>query len=234
MNFAHITAASAPGASTSLSAKLCNLLASPAEVFDELVIAPPAAANWRTPTLLVCLAGVVVLHLSPTRAQSAAAIQHLIEAGTISADQAEFLAGVWPLASGLAVCLAAFGGTLWAAFVLWFMGRVFLKARFRFLKALEVVGLTGIILLLGTVVTCLLIATTGDATAHPSLALLAGKLDSSHVLRKILDLFDVFHLWATAVLALGLSRLTGVTFKEAVFWVFGYWLLARIALALLA
>ena len=234
MNFAHITAASPPAASTSVSAKLCNLLASPAEVFDEVVISPPAAANWRTPTLLVCLAGIALLHLSATKAQSAAAIQHLIQAGTISIDQAEFLAGAWPLAAGLAVCLAAFGGTLWAAFMLWFMGRVFLKARFPFLKALEVVGLTGIVLLLGTVVTGLLIAATGDATVHPSLALFAGKLDSSHVLHKVLDLFDVFHLWATAVLALGLSRLTGVTFKEGAFWVFGYWVLARIALVLLA
>lgn len=234
MNFANITATPPRAASTSVSAKLCNLLASPAEVFDEVVITPPAAANWRTPTLLVCLAGIVVLHLSPTQTQSADAIQHLIQAGTISTDQAEFLAGAWPLVSGLAVCLAAFGGTLWAAFVLWFMGRVFLKARFSFLKALEVVGLTGIILLLGNVVTGLLIIATGDPTAHPSLALLAGKLDSSHVLRKILDLFHVFHLWATAVLAVGLSRLTGVTFREAAFWVFGYWLLARIALVLLA
>lgn len=118
--------------------------------------------------------------------------------------------------------------------MLWFIGRVFLKTRFPFLKALEVVGLTGIILLLGIVVTGLLIAATGDATAHPSLSLLAGKLNPSHGLRKVLDLFNLFHLWTTAVLAVGLSRLTGVTFKEAAFWVFGYWLLARIALVLLA
>src|SRR5260221_4207536 len=108
MNFTHITAASPAVASTSVSAKLCNLLASPAEVFDEVVISPPAAANWRTPTLLVCLAGIALLHLSATKAQSAAAIQHLIQAGTISIDQAEFLSGAWPLSSGFAVCLAAF------------------------------------------------------------------------------------------------------------------------------
>jgi hypothetical protein len=118
--------------------------------------------------------------------------------------------------------------------VLWFIGRVFLKTRFSFLKALEVVGLTGIILLLGTVVTGLLIAATGDTLAHPSLSLFAAKLDPSHSLRKVLDLFNLFHLWSTAVLAVGLSRLTGVTFKEAAFWVFGYWLLVRIALIILA
>ena len=233
MNFATGTTGPPPAGSTSVAAKLCNLFASPSEVFDEIAIGPPMAANWRVPTLLVCLAGIALLHLSPYHEQSAAAIQQLVQAGTISTVQAEFLGGAWPLLSGLAVCLAAFGGTLWAAFVLWFIGRVFLKAHFPFLKALEVVGLTGVILLLGTVVTGLLIVATGDATVHPSLSLVAGKLNPHHGLRKILDLFNIFHLWTTAVLAVGLSRLAGVTFKEAAFWVFSYWLLARIALVLL-
>jgi hypothetical protein len=45
---------------------------------------------------------------------------------------------------------------------------------------------------------------------------------------------NFFHLWTTTVLAIGLSRLSGVTFKESAFWVFGYWLVARVALILLA
>jgi hypothetical protein len=36
------------------------------------------------------------------------------------------------------------------------------------------------------------------------------------------------------VLAVGLAKLSGVTFKESAFWVFGYWVLLRIALILLA
>jgi len=45
-----------------------------------------------------------------------------------------------------------------------------------------------------------------------------------------LDILNFFHLWSTAVLAIALSRLCNVTFKEASFWVFGYWLVARIVL----
>jgi hypothetical protein len=45
-------------------------------------------------------------------------------------------------------------------------------------------------------------------------------------------LFDLFHFWSAGVLAAGLSRLAGVSFKEAAFWVFGYWVFVRIAVVL--
>ena len=144
------------------------------------------------------------------------------------------LSGAWPLVSSLSVCLAAFAGTIWSAFVLWFIGRVFLKVRFSYLKTLEVVGLTGIILVLGTVVTALLIGASGNVTARPSSSWLGGNASLGTGLGRLLDTLNVFHLWTTAVLAIGLSRLSGATFKEAAFWVFGYWLFARIALILLA
>ena len=100
-------------------------------------------------------------------------------------------------------------------------------------KIAEVVGLAGIILVLGTIVTGLLVAVSGDATARPSLSLLAGKLCPARV-HQLLDALNIFHLWSTTVLAIGLSRLSGVSFKEAAFWVVGYWLFARIALIILA
>jgi hypothetical protein len=114
--------------------------------------------------------------------------------------------------------------------VLWFIGRVFLKARFSYRKTLEVSGLAGMILVLGTVVTGLLIAASGDGAAQPALSLFAPKLDPSQPVRRLLDMLNFFHLWSTTVVAIGLSRLGGVSFKEAAFLVFGFWLVARGAL----
>jgi hypothetical protein len=219
-------------ATTPLSEKLPNIFVCPGEVFDGVIAAPPAMVNWRLPTLFVCLAGIVLLQMTTASGQGDALAQ-LASAATLSQEQREMLAGVWPLVSSLSVCLAAFAGTLWSAFVLWFIGRVFLQARFSYLKTLEVVGLTGIILVLGTIVTGLLIAVSGDAAARPSLAMLVGKSSASRV-HQLLDTLNIFHLWSTTVLAVGLSRLSGVSFKEAAFWVFGYWLCARIALIILA
>jgi hypothetical protein len=160
-------------------------------------------------------------------------IRQLASAATFSQEQMETLSGVWPLVSSLSVCLAAFIGTFWSALVLWLIGRVFLKVRFSYLKTLEVVGLTGILLVLGAIVTSLLIASSGNAAARPSLSLLAAKL-SAGPMRQVLDTLNIFHLWTTTVLAVGLSKLSGVSFKEAAFWVFGYWLFIRIALIILS
>jgi hypothetical protein len=52
--------------------------------------------------------------------------------------------------------------------------------------------------------------------------------------REVLGVCNVFHLWTTTVLAVGLSKLSGVSFKESAFWVFGYWLVIRLALIVLA
>lgn len=228
-----LTASSAPPSSTSLWEKLLNTLVSPGEVFDEVIAAPRTLANWRAPTLLLCLAGIISLQISNGE-HTEVAIRQLAGTSAATKAQAEMLSGGWPLVASLTVCLTVFAGTMWSAFVLWFMGRVFLKVRFSYLKALEVVGLTGMILVLGTLVTSLLMAATGEAVARPAVSLLAGKLDASHPFRQVLDTFNVFHLWTTTVLAIGFARLSAVSFKESAFWVFGYWLFARIALIILA
>jgi hypothetical protein len=118
--------------------------------------------------------------------------------------------------------------------LLWFIGRAFLRTRFSYMKAVEVVALTGSIVALGAIVTALLISASGNPAARPALSFFAPRLPSDDPARLVLDILNFFHLWTTTVLAIGLSRLSGVTFKESAFWVFGYWLVARVALILLA
>ena len=103
-----------------------------------------------------------------------------------------------------------------------------MRTHFSYLKALEVVSLTGSVAALGAIVTILLIAATGNTAVRPALSLLTGSNQDS------LQALNVFHLWATAVLAIGLSKLSGASFREAAFWVFGYWLVARMGLILLS
>jgi hypothetical protein len=217
-------------ARTSIREKLLNIFVSPTDVFDEVIASPTNLANWRVPTLLVCLTGIISLQTGNHHDQLAAAIRQLAEANTISTAQAQALTGLWPLLSSLLVCLAAFGGSCWSAFVLWFIGRAFLKVRFSYLKALEIVGLTTIILVLGSIVTLLLTVASGNPAAQPALSLFARNFSPSRPLHQILATLNVFHLWITTVLTIGLSRLSNVSFKEAAFWVFGYWLAARLVL----
>jgi hypothetical protein len=127
-------------------ANLLDIFVSPGDLFDEIIAAPLNLANWRVPTLLVCFVTIISVQLAIPSAQSAVTIHNLPEAGTLSTAQTQAFAGAWPLLSALFICATTFAGTCWAAFVLWFIGRFFLKVRFPYFKALEVVGLTGSIL----------------------------------------------------------------------------------------
>ena len=91
---------------------------------------------------------------------------------------------------------------------------------------MEVVALASIILALGAIVTALLIGASGNPDARPALSFFVPHLPSASPVRLLLDTFNFFHLWTTTVLAIGLSRLSGVSFKESAVWVFGYWLVA--------
>jgi len=222
-----------PATPTSVRAKIFNIFISPTDVFDEVITSPSNLANWRIPTLLVCLVSTIYLQLGNSSVQSATAIRNLTETGTISSAQSQALAGAWPLLSAGLVCVATFAGTCWSAFVLWFIGRTLLKIRFPYAKALEIVGLTGIISILGSITTILLIGASGDPAAQPALSLLAHNLSPTRPLHQILETLNFFDLWGTTVLAIGLSRLCNVTFKQAAFWVFGYWMVAKIVLIIL-
>jgi len=231
MPAATIPIQTSPRCPTAIREKLFNIFVSPTDVFDEVIASPPNLANWRIPTLLACLVTIISLGISPTL--SSTTINRLTQTAAISTAQAQALAGAWPLLSALLVCIATFVGTCWSAFVLWLMGRIFLKVRFPYLKALEIVGLTGIISVLGSITTILLIAASGDNAARPAFSLFVPNMSPTRPFYQILDTLNFFHLWSTTVLAIGLSRLCGSTFKEAAFWVFGYWMVARIVLTIL-
>jgi hypothetical protein len=219
---------------TSLGAKLLNLFVCPSLVFEEVSAGPGRPANWLVPTALACLSGLLVLETTTDAQQTAATLGQLVGAGKITHELATTLTAHWQMISGAATCLASFVGTFWSAFVLWFIGRVFLKSRFPFRKALEVAALSGTVLVLGLVVTALLALALGNASARPALSLLVLNLDPSNRVRALGELSNCFYLWTTVVLAIGLARLSRVTFKESAFWVFGYWLFARLSLILLA
>ena len=216
----------------SLGTKLVNVFVCPGDVFDEIIGAPSRAANWRVPTLLVSLTGIALLLVIASQGGASDVFEAVAKGGQITLAQAQELAGLRPLISGLAICLSAFVGTFWSAFILWFMGRVFLKTRFAYAKALEVAGVASIILVLGTIVTALLVAVVGNPEARPALSLFVSR--NSPRIHAFLEQMNFFHLWSTSVLAVGLARLSGVSFKESAFWVFGYWVFARVSLVLLA
>jgi hypothetical protein len=217
--------------SSSLAGRLLDMLVSPGDVFDEVLAAPPRLATWLVPTLLVALTSLVLL--GATSKQGGLASGKL-EAFDSAVVQVEPGSADWQRGSAVAICVSAFAGTFWSAFLLWFVGRAFLRVRFSFWKTVEVVALTGMIVALGAIVTALLIGAFGEAAGRPALSIFARHLPTTSHIYMALDTVNFFHCWTTTVLAIGLSRLSGVSFKECAFWVFGYWFVARLALIVLA
>jgi hypothetical protein len=219
---------------TSLPTKLTNIFVSPSFVFEEIASSPPRVVNWLVPIILVCLTSLLLLNAANTKEIIAEKTRALTNAEIISPSEAENVVGSWRAISVAATCVGVVAGTVWSAAVLWLMGRWFLKSPFPFHKALEVVGLSGMILVLGAVTNIALIGAAGDAAVRPSLSFLAGRLPEDNTLRSLLDVLNLFYLWTLVSLTIGLSRLSGVTLREAGFWVVGYWLVVRVSLILLA
>lgn len=219
-----------PPVSASPVERFVDVIASPADVFAEVAASGPTPINWRLPALLVCLTNLAIIIALPLDNQGAA----LVESAGKSAPNLDSVSANFRLISMLTICGAAAGGTFWSAFVLWVIGKVFLKARFSYGKALEVAGLASVILALGAIFTAILTSVVSDGSARPALSLLLSKSEATGRLHNALDVFNVFHLWSTTLMAIGLSKLTATSFKECAFWVFGYWVALRFLLALLS
>jgi hypothetical protein len=224
---------------SSLPARLMNIVAAPGDVFDEIKPRPVAAANWLVPTLLLAVLGILSAlwigsQESIKRQQlemQDAVFQKLVDSGKMTqaqADQArqggEASAGIKKVISAAAAPVITLLALFWSALIVW-LGSFVLRQRFGYLRAVEIVGLAGMISVLGLIVKSLLIVMLGSLFAGPTPALLLKKFDPMNTWHGVLAALDVFALWAMAVQAYGLAKLTGASYGKAAAWVFGIWLL---------
>ncbi|HTL16635.1 MAG TPA: YIP1 family protein [Patescibacteria group bacterium] len=217
---------------TSIGAKMLNLFVSPTEVFDEIADSPARVSNLAVPIVLVCLSSLLMFGVMTGPQGVDTALAQVAEAAKSGQEPATPLDYAW--VGRLMLCLSVLLGTAWSALTIWFIGRVLLRRRLSFAKALEVACLSGTILVLSAIVTGLLVLAAADSSARPSLLFLCSGLSAESPLRALAQVSNVFHLWAVSVLAIGLARVSKVSVKEAFFWVLGFWIFARIGLVVLS
>lgn len=229
---------------TSLLARLLNIFAAPGEVYEEIKPRPVATANWLAPTLLLAILGVIsALWIGSQEAikrqqleMQDVVFQKMVDSGKMSqaqADQArqgaEASAGIKKFFGAVAAPVVSFFALFWSALIVWLGGFV-MPSRFGYMRAVEIVGLAGMISVLGLLVKTLLIVVMGSLFAGPTPALFLKKFDPMNTMHGVLAALDVFALWALAVQASGLAKITGVSYGKAVAWVFGVWLVLAIVL----
>ena len=86
-----------PMRSTSLGARMVNVLATPGDVFDEVKTSPPQTANWLVPALLALLIGWIgswlIMNQEAIRQQISdlqeSQYQKLVDKGRMTREQLE-------------------------------------------------------------------------------------------------------------------------------------------------
>jgi hypothetical protein len=94
----------------------------------------------------------------------------------------------------------------------------------------EVAGLASVILVLGIIVGTLLAVILGRLYGGPSLGLLVSDFDPTKRVHLLLGAANIVYFWHTAVLGVGLAKLSGVSTAKAVMVVFTYWVVAELLL----
>jgi len=234
----------------SLVSRMTNLLHSPGEVFDDVRASRPTMANWLVPALILILIGwitsTIVLANPAIKHQIAEMSQKALDKSfadhPVPAQQQEAARKMAANFSEVGIAVAAyavppiqaFGLTFVWAFFLWIVGAKICKGGFTYLKAAEVVGLSLLISTVDAVVRALLVLTTGNLFAGPSLMWLVKDFDpQNNAIHGVLASVELFSLWALAVRAVGLSRLARISFAKAATWVFGIWIAYTLGFAAL-
>jgi hypothetical protein len=232
---------------TTLVAKLFNVIAAPGEVFAEVSMAPMRPATWLVPVLIYAVVGVItvcILFAQPTIRQiihdeQVKALDQQVQQGKMTQaqeDQAlqvmEKFTGPAMMAVGGGVFMVIFSfiSVFWWALVLWLLGRWILKARFDYLKAVEVAGLASVLIVLSMIIATLLGVILGRLYVGPSLALLVKDFDPKNRVHLLLGAANLFYVWHTTVLGIGLSKLSGASAAKGLMVVFVYWVVAELAL----
>jgi len=227
--------------STSLGARLINVLTTPSDVFDEVKVSPPRTANWLVPALVAMFLGWIgawlVMNQEAIKQQFSdlqeQQYQKLIEQGRMTREQLEAQRPMMEKFGNLSrqvgmflmPPLSAFGLIFWWALITYLLGRYALGGRFTYMKAVEVSGLIGGLAILEGVVKTLLMLTFGSLFAGPNLAMVLVKdFDATNTTHGLLAAVDVMAFWILTVRAIALARLSGSSIGKAAAWVFGLWL----------
>jgi len=228
-----------PSPTMSLGGRLLNVFATPGDVFQEVKTASVSTANWLVPALILIAVSWVstwlIFSQETIKHQMSEitdqAIQKQMGKAQMSEQQAEQARAVGEKWAGIVAKVVAVLAPVFVGFVtpffwgliVWLVGAKVLKGDFPFMKAVEVVGLVNMINVLDVIVRTFLIIGLGNLYAAPGLVLLVKDFDPQNTVHGLLALVNVTTFWVLALRAIGLARISSVSFTKAALWVFGIW-----------
>lgn len=221
----------------SLGSRIMNVFASPSEAFEGISSAPAQTSLWVIPfvvTLLLGLATTVVLFSNESlrtqmMEQQMKAMEKRVEEGKMTQEQfdqaqsgMERMGGMMMAIGMVAVVVIIAVYFFGISAVLWLSGKLALKSVAGYPHYLVVLGLASWVGILGGVVTILMMMGLDSFYATPSAALAVfGNFDVTDMTHRLLAKLNVFTLWETAVVGIGMAKLAGKTAGLGIGVVFG-------------
>ena len=232
------SAVSAPA--SSFLTRATNVFMSPGELYAEVAQASPQTTSWLVPLVLSIIIALVItvsLYNNPTLRQQIYDMQEqgmkkAVAEGKMTQEQMDraseamessgpvmFIA-IGGVSSVVIMAVVFFGVSL----LLWLAGKYMMAMPGGYKKMLEVFGLASLIGVLGAIVTILLMNVMNSFYASPSGALLV--LDSfnhENKMHRLLTSLNIFTIWETALIGLGMSKVSGKSVGTGMGISFGLW-----------
>ncbi len=227
----------------SLGKVLPDVFASPSEVYQNLKNTAPSPTLWVIPliaTLLIVVVSVIMIFTNETlksemKEIQSKAIQKMVDEKKLTQEDADKAEARTESMGGMMIAFGIIGGVIFmaafyfgGALFLWLANKTILKSAVGYGKHLELYGIASWIGVLGGVITILMMVGFGSMSATPSAALaLMGSFDPTNKLHMLLASLNIFSIWQTAVIGIGLSKFSdkhtsagiGVAFALWIVWV---------------
>jgi hypothetical protein len=227
----------------SLGNAISDVFTSPSEVFQSLKNTAPSSILWVAPfiaTLLIVVVSVIMLFTNETlktemKENQSKTFQKMIDDGKLTQEQADMTEAQTESMGGMMIAFGIIGGVVFVsafyfggALFLWLANKTILKSAVGYGKHLELYGIASWIGVLGGIITVLMMVGLGSIAATPSGALaFLGSFDPTNKLHMLMASLNVFSIWQTAVIGIGLSKLSdkqtstgmGVAFALWIVWV---------------
>lgn len=232
------TAVQAP----SLGKVLGDIFIAPSDLFENFGNTAPRHSLWLVPLIVSILIGILTIIITYSndtlRYQmleiQRQAIEKQVEKQQLTQEQAEkILEGMESANVGLFIGFGAIGVTIMtflyylaAALILWGINKLILKTNAGYIHHLELYGTATWIGILGSIVSLLLMVGLGSLFAQPAASIVIYEsFDVTSTLHRVLAAINIFSIWQTAVIGIGLSKLSGKPLSHGITLAFVLWLL---------
>jgi hypothetical protein len=233
----------------SLGSTFMNVLTSPSEAFEGLAASAPSAKLWLIPFLITLLLAVtatfVIFNVEALRTQvieqQQKQMDKALQENKITQERYDQTVNQMEKMGSMFVVFGSIGAVVVISLMfflytllLWLIDKFILKAGAGYTKHLELYGITSWITIFGTIISIGMMVGLGSMHAGPSAAIaVMNEFDPSNKLHGLLAALNIFGLWQTAVVGIGLNKFSGKSLGLSMTVSFGLWAIWMVILILL-